>query len=125
MVELPTNGNGAFVQGGGIRGGQLIVNGGVVTVNANSKPATMDLMDSFGAKLGRIASGFQITDIKADSPADKAGLQIGDLITKVGESDVDKLENVKDALTKSEADKPLKIKISRKDNPLTVTIPTK
>jgi hypothetical protein len=96
-----------------------------ITPPAPTAAASSDLMDTLGARLGEAADGLRVTDIKPNSPAAKAGLQIGDLIAKVNGRDAATLEAVKDFLTNPDLDNPLRLEITRKDQSLLLTIPMK
>jgi hypothetical protein len=120
---------GVIVQGGGviiING--AVVQGGIVAPQQNlpeGAAVAADLLDTFGAKLAEAEGGLRCTDVKAGSLADKLGLQVGDLITKVAGRDATKLDDVKEFLVKPEPDKPLKLGVTRKGESHTLTAPAK
>ena len=59
------------------------------------------------------AEGLAIQAVIPDSPADKAGIQEGDVIVKFGEKDVTGLEDVQRELSKLKADATVKIVVER------------
>jgi S1-C subfamily serine protease len=114
--------------------GVIIINGNVVQGGFGAAPqanlpagaaVAADMLDTFGAKLAEAEGGLRCTDVKVGTPADKLGLQVGDLITKVAGRDATKLDDVKDFLLKPDPEKPLKLDISRKGESHTLTAPAK
>lgn len=114
--------------------GVIIINGQVVQGGFGAAPqpnlpagaaVAADMLDTFGAKLAEAEGGLRCTDVKVGTPADKLGLQVGDLITKVAGRDATKLDDVKDFLLKPDPEKPLKLEITRKGESHTLTAPAK
>jgi len=118
-----------ILQAGGPEGAKplVIIDGKVQGAEDLPKPprpdevASGDLTESFGAKLGEAADGLRVVDVRSGSPADKAGLKAGDLITKVGGREAAKLDDVKELLT-SPAPR-LQIEITRKNESVTLILP--
>jgi|GEM_PF-2494712 len=115
-----------------IGGGQVILGGfGQQGENpAANIPATPmgelaagDLMKSFGAKLVEAADGLRVVDVKSSSPASKAGLKAGDLLTLVNGRQAAKLDDVKEFLVNPEAGKPIMLEVTRKNESVTLTVP--
>jgi hypothetical protein len=121
---------GVIVQGQGV----IIINGAIVQGGFGAAPqpnlpagaaVAADLLDTFGAKLAEAEGGLRCTDVKVGTPADKLGLQVGDLITKVAGRDATKLDDVKEFLLKPDPEKPLKLEVTRKGESHTLTAPAK
>jgi len=130
-VVPPQVQEGLFVQGQGV----VIINGVIMQggfgapVPQQNLPtgtaAAADMLDTFGAKLAEAEGGLRCTDVKVGTPADKLGLHVGDLVTKVAGRDATKLDDVKDFLLKLDPAKPLKVEVTRKGESHTLTAPAK
>jgi hypothetical protein len=118
-----------IIQGDGviIINGQIVQGGFGAPVPAQNLPpgetVAADMLDSFGAKLAEAEGGLRCTDVKAGTLADKMGMQVGDLVTKVSGRDAAKFEDVKDLLLKPDPANPLKVEVSRKGQSITLTAP--
>jgi len=66
--------------------------------------------------------GYALSGVTAGSPAEKAGLQEGDLIIQVGESKVANLEDFDSALRKHKAGDKVPVKVKRGEEEVTVTV---
>lgn len=62
-----------------------------------------------------------IEDVETDSPAAKAGLQRGDILTQFGNQSVDSAASLRDLLQSSSAGSTVSITVERQSKPLTVT----
>jgi serine protease Do len=84
-------------------------------------PLTDDYADELGIK---DAKGVLIGQVEPDSPADKGGLMVGDVIIMIGEQKVDQVSDIYDIIGKTQSGKTLKIKVIRqkKDINLFVTV---
>ncbi len=60
------------------------------------------------SELYDIPKGLYVTDVESDSPAMKAGIQNGDVITKIGDTEIESLDIYHDALYKLEPGNMLK-----------------
>jgi C-terminal processing protease CtpA/Prc len=83
----------------------------------------LDLMSSLGAKLGEGVDGLRVTSVRQGSPAAAAGMRSGDIVTKVNNRQVNTLDDVKDALERTEAGKPARVEVSRRGESHTLNIP--
>jgi serine protease Do len=86
-------------------------------IGVSTQPLTKQLADYFGVKDG----GLLITSVNDDSPAAKAGLKAGDVITAVDGEKVTSPGDVSRAISKKE-DGPVSLTIIRDRNMRTVTV---
>src|SRR5262249_40881805 len=77
---------------------------GVVVSNANLGAMAEDAPDKAGATL---------TDVAADGPADRAGLKLGDIITKLGDQPIKSNVDLLEAVRSHKADDRVKIRVMR------------
>jgi C-terminal processing protease CtpA/Prc len=82
-----------------------------------------DIMGSLGANLGESEDGVRVTAVKQGTPAANAGMRSGDIVTKVNSRQINKLDDIKDALERGEAGKPARVEVSRRGEFLTLNIP--
>lgn len=66
--------------------------------------------------------GININDVKKDSPADKAGLKVGDVITEIAEEPIFNTTDLKKALKNIEENKATKIKYTRNNKSLETNV---
>ena len=66
--------------------------------------------------------GFRITGTSPGSPADKAGLQEGDVIMRFGETDVKNIYDYMTALSRHEAGEDVPVVVRRGEDEITVTV---
>jgi len=102
-----------------------------------NRPASLTFVDAappkmamggsgYGAYLGTIPDmtgspgGVRITGVRAGSPAEKAGLQAGDVITAIGDKTVANLFDMTDALRSHEAGDTVDIGLTRGEQKLSV-----
>lgn len=86
---------------------------------------SLNLLDTFGARLAEAADGVRVIEVKPDSPAGKAGLAVGDLITRVNGRQTATENDFKDAIGRADADKKLlKLDVTRRGDEITLEIPT-
>ena len=78
-----------------------------------------DIARSYGLEK---AQGALVKSVVADSPADKGGLQRGDLILSIGGKPLEASRLLSRRIAESEIDKPVKIEILRKKKRKTLTI---
>ncbi|MEP7324646.1 MAG: PDZ domain-containing protein, partial [Gemmatimonadota bacterium] len=81
----------------------------------------------YGAYLGTIPDmtdnpgGVEISGVRAGSPAEKAGLTGGDIIVKIGESDITDLQAMTDVLRSHKAGDVVQIQYMRNGNRMSTT----
>jgi len=75
------------------------------------------LADYFGVKEGAL-----IQSVEKDSPADKAGIQAGDVIVKVGDESVESADDLQEAISDREPNDKVDVKLVRKGSEMTVTV---
>jgi len=80
------------------------------TIKAHIQAITPDL--AAGLKLPR-DSGIVISDVALGGPADKAGVEPGDVIAKVNNQEVDSLPTFSAALLGGERDRPIEVQVFR------------
>lgn len=95
-------------------------------------PIHKQLWESFprsGYRLGivlsdgkRDADGVAIEKVVPDSPADKAGLQKGDVLVRIGDEKIQNSRDVRETLRNLEGSKELEVEILRDGNPITVKV---
>ncbi|MCW5590309.1 MAG: Do family serine endopeptidase [Legionellales bacterium] len=78
---------------------------------------TPDLADSFGSPN---AKGALISQVNKNTPADQAGLQAGDIITKVNDQPVDNSNEVRNLISLMEPDTSVSLTILRNNKPQTI-----
>jgi hypothetical protein len=82
----------------------------------------------YGAYLGTVpdmggdASGVKLSGVRAGSPAEKAGLQRDDVITRIGDMDIPDLQAMTDALRAHKPGDVVPVTVQRDGKPLTVTV---
>jgi aminopeptidase YwaD len=100
---------------------------GPLTYVAAPQPQTASLGSGYGAYLGTIPDmsespgGVRITGTRADSPAEKAGLVAGDVITAIGAKTVANLYDMTDALRAHQAGDTVLIVVKRDTTVLRLT----
>ena len=72
----------------------------------------LGVVTDYGAEGGQ---GLKITDVSADSPAAQGGLKSGDVITKIGDVEVEGIEGLATGLRKYKAGQTIKIVVQRGD----------
>ncbi|OYV35909.1 MAG: endopeptidase [Acidocella sp. 20-61-6] len=93
VEAMPSNPDAAFQQGGGKHGAGTVGHGALGLTLA---PLTPDARNQLN--LPSDASGAVITGVKPNSPADQAGLQPGDLLVGVGDTDVSNPQQAEQAV---------------------------
>jgi hypothetical protein len=82
----------------------------------------------YGAYLGTVpdmagdVTGVKLSGVRGGSPAEKAGLQRDDVITRIGQSDVTDLQGMTDALRVHKPGDVVEIVVVRNGQPVTVTV---
>lgn len=82
----------------------------------------------YGAYLGTVpdmagdAAGVKLTGVRAGSPAEKAGLQRDDIITRIGDMPISDLQAMTDALRAHKPGDVVPVTVQRDGKPLTVTV---
>jgi hypothetical protein len=82
---------------------------------------TTNLKSSFGAVFGNASGAVRVVDVQANTPASKAGLRTGDLITKINGRAVESGDDVQAALAQIRAGQSYRIELNRKGEPLTLS----
>jgi membrane-associated protease RseP (regulator of RpoE activity) len=110
---------------GGMRMGVIAGGGPAIPVPAvpPQGDTSLDLLDGFGARLGETAEGVRVTDLKANSPADRLGLLAGDIINKINGRQVANLEDARAMLAGEAGNKVTEAEVTRKQQTLTLTAP--
>jgi S1-C subfamily serine protease len=67
-------------------------------------------------------SGYKLSGVTKDGPADKAGIRAGDIIIRLGESQIGNLEDFDSALRKYKAADKVPVVIKRGSEELTLTV---
>jgi S1-C subfamily serine protease len=82
-----------------------------------------ELVDKESAILNSVPQGAYVKDVIADSPAEKAGVQVGDIITKLDGADV-KSESggLADLISKKKAGDTVKLDVWRDDKNITINV---
>jgi hypothetical protein len=81
-----------------------------------------DLVPGFGVRIEATLDLFCVTDLRADSAADKMGIKVGDFIRKVNGQPLAVLDDVKKALSELPPNAPLELEIRRTTKTLTLKI---
>ncbi len=113
----------------------LLLTGGFVYSQTEPEPPTpmhKPYWESFprsGFRLGVVlsdvngdAKGVAIERILPDSPADKAGLQVGDILVRIDGQKIQTSRDVREMLRNLESSKDLQVDALRDGQPLTVTV---
>jgi serine protease Do len=82
------------------------------------QPITPDIVEAFGLKS---TDGALVSDVVPDSPAEKAGVQRGDIIRKAGNVAVKSPDDLSNAVRKQSAGDSLKLEILRDGKTLSLT----
>jgi hypothetical protein len=86
--------------------------------SARSFKVTMGIMPSYTSD----ANGLQVDGVTDGKPAQKAGIQSGDIITQIGEVPIKDIQGYMDALGKFEKGQTVPVKVKRKGEELTVNL---
>ncbi|MFO7820693.1 MAG: PDZ domain-containing protein [Lentisphaeria bacterium] len=81
------------------------------------QPLTQDLKDQFG-----VENGVLVSDVMQDDPAQKAGVEAGDIIVKVGKKQVDSPHDLQFAILKYGPGEEIPITLIRDGNKKTVNV---
>ncbi len=84
----------------------------------SSFKVTLGVMPSYSATV----TGLQIDGVSDGKPAQKAGMQAGDIITQIGELQITDIQTYMEALGKFDKGQTVPVKVKRKGNELTVTV---
>lgn len=88
------------------------------TTSARSFKVTMGLMPSYSST----EAGLKVDGVSEGKPAQKAGIQTGDLIVKIGELDIKDVQTYMDALGKFEKGQTVPVKVKRGNEELTLSV---
>jgi serine protease Do len=84
-----------------------------------------DFSDALGEKYGVTGPGAVITAITPNSPAQQAGLKVGDLLTRVGKTRVTNAKEAGDALAKVDLSKGVTLHVTNREGSKLVPLQTK
>jgi hypothetical protein len=76
-------------------------------------PATLDLLDTYGMKLRLTDDGVIVADLKANSPADKAEMRVGDTVKKINAAPIATIDDARKILGDTSPDNPLEVEVVR------------
>jgi predicted metalloprotease with PDZ domain len=82
-------------------------------------------LDDVGGQMAEyfeVDGGALITNVNEDSPAAKAGLKAGDVIVKVGDTNIEDSADVHKAMQDTEPEQELKVKVMRKGDDKTIKV---
>lgn len=82
-----------------------------------AKEAPESVLSAIGIK-----SGLYVTEVKENSPAAKAGIKKGDILTAIGSKVLDTVETLNDCLNGYEAGKMVAVRLSRDNRSVTVSV---
>ncbi len=86
--------------------------------SARSFKVTMGVMPSYTSD----AAGLQVDGVTEGKPAQKAGIQTGDIITQIGELPIKDIQGYMEALGKFEKGQTVPVKLKRKGEELTLNV---
>ena len=86
---------------------------------AAAQPATMPYI---GVSLSEENNAVTVQDVTAGSPAETAGFQVGDVITKIGDSDVKSAGDVVTAVRAAKPGDPLTLHVTRSGEDVTLNV---
>jgi serine protease Do len=108
----------SFRTPGGQPGGVFII-GNTPTIGISSQNLSGQLGSYFGAPDGE---GVLIENVQSDSPAEKAGLKAGDVITKLDGNRVKTIGELQSQLREKREDKTVQLTIVRKGSEMTISV---
>jgi hypothetical protein len=82
---------------------------------------SINLLDTFGARLGESGDGLRVLELRANTPAARSGMQTGDVITHINDREIKGRDDIVEALQSADRSKPLKIGVLRRGDLLTLT----
>lgn len=89
-----------------------------------SKPylgvAVMDVSESY--QIYGLPAGAAIQSVEKDSPAEDAGLKIGDIITKAGDAEISGASDLTDVISRKQPGDVLELTVYRRGQTMTVTV---
>lgn len=68
------------------------------------------------------SEGMRVTKVIPGSPADRAGLEVGDVITAVDGKSVEDVDDFREAMGKADGDEPVKVTVPNRKGPQPVSI---
>jgi membrane-associated protease RseP (regulator of RpoE activity) len=107
---------------GGLYASGVFSGGGSTTTAAASPQAASDQSVWLGVQIVQAADGPTIASVIADSPADSAGLQRGDVIKAIDGTSVSDAQAVRDAIKDKNPGDTVTISITRDNNAQDVTV---
>ena len=101
--------------------GQLIKKGSVTRgwLGVSIQPVTDEIAQSFGLQKSR---GALVSDIMSGSPAEKAGLKQGDVITRFGGKDIKDARQLQMLVADTQAGQKVEMDVVRNGKPLKLTV---
>ena len=120
-VQVITGSNDVFVRPGRLK-----------TLNVPSAPMAISGFDGdhffswgngavLGISMENVEGGAKITEVTKESAAEKAGLKVGDIITKIGDKGVEDADDVSNAICQQKPDDKVNITYKRDGQELTTT----
>lgn len=82
--------------------------------------AVMDVSESY--QIYGLPAGAAIQSVEKDSPAEDAGLKIGDIITKAGDAEISGASDLTDVISRKQPGDVLELTVYRRGQTLTVTV---
>src|SRR5688500_8493258 len=93
---------------------------GVEALGIKLGTLTEELAEKHG--VGGTKAGAIVTEVAADSPAERFGLQVGDVITRVGKTPVNNAQEASEALKKADLAKGVTLSVTNKDGSRLLTV---
>ena len=79
-------------------------------------------IDKQSAKRYKLVEGIYIASIEKDSPADKAGLERGDIIVKIDDTEISTIEEFNDIKNSKQIGEEVKIRVNRNNEEMEITL---
>ena len=95
-----------------------LLNGAAVVRAASQAGRVLSMVQQAVANV----KGLVVVNVEADSPADKAGVKRGDIVLKVGDTEVNNLQELRAALDSSKVGDKVTLALTRGDKDVSVTV---
>lgn len=98
-----------------------------LSASAQVRTSSRSLPPRIGVMLSEVGKetqqgGARIVDVVKDSPAEKAGIKTDDIITAIGSTPVDDVDDVRSLIRRSSCDTTLAITVQRAGAPITLSV---